>query len=478
MTQKTHITDYLEFYARTTPDKLALVTDDREIKWGELNQESQNAAAVLATHLGATKEQQIIALLFENCWEFVVAYLAILKNGHIAMPLDPSYKKLEIDAILKQIPPRLIITNKTGKQIVGDRGAPVILDEQLFAPAPETTFKSLRLSADKQIATLVFTSGTTGKPKASTYSHANHLWNIAACSKVWKWDHEDSLLISLPLSHWYGLAMGLSGIIYHGNMLYLQRWFDEEATLKDLSGGKITIYTAISTAYLKLLEQPGEYNLDKVRLCISGGAALPPAIWQAFSDRFGVQILECYGSSETGRIASNLLDERIPGSPGRPLSEVKIKFSKEDEVLIKSPGIFPGYYKNDNLTKKNYDKDGWWHTGDLGKLVDGRIVLRGRIQERIRKLGYTISPRDVEWAMHQNPDIKDIFVMGIQREGQPNDELTYFIKTTLSEEEINKYCKENLLYAWRPDRIILLGSIPRTKNGKPNLSKLKALVND
>lgn len=433
-----------------------------------------DAAAALYSKIGKKTQQQVIGLLLPNSWEFVVAYLAILKLGHIAMPLDPTYKKLEVAMVLNQIPPLLMVSNPAYSKLIDKTGLEVLMFSDLAGAHPNPEY--LQQDSKTQIASLVFTSGTTGKPKAATYSHRNHIWNIEVCSKVWDWDHEDSLLVSLSLSKWYGLVMGLGGAIYHGNTMYLDDWFDEHETLKTLASGKISIFTHISTTYYKLLEAEGDFDISKVRLCISGGAALPPAIWQAFKDRFGQEILEVYGSSETGRIASNLLDERIPGSPGRVLDGVELKFSDENEVLIKSEGVFPGYYNNPEATQAAYTTDGYWRTGDIGELNNERLVLKGRRMERIRRFGYTISPRDVEWALHQNPDIKEIYVLGVQNPQQPNDRLVYFINSTLGESAIRDFCKQNLPFAWRPDDIIMVEAIPRTKNGKPKISKLRELA--
>ncbi|MGH7157052.1 MAG: class I adenylate-forming enzyme family protein, partial [Candidatus Saccharimonadales bacterium] len=221
----------MEFNASDKPTKLAIVCDDRQLNWAELDAEVDQAAAFLYEKLGPADTQQVIGLLFPNGWQFVVVYLAILKLGHIALPLDPTYKKLELGAVIEQIKPLVIVTSDSYKDSVSGHDSDVYIFDQSKNATSSTSFKRLRLPADRQIASLVFTSGTTGKPKAATYSHANHIWNIVVCSKVWQWDEKDSLLISLPLSHWYGLVMGLAGILYHGNTLYVQEWFDEEKTL-------------------------------------------------------------------------------------------------------------------------------------------------------------------------------------------------------------------------------------------------------
>jgi acyl-CoA synthetase (AMP-forming)/AMP-acid ligase II len=208
---------------------------------------------------------------------------------------------------------------------------------------------------------------------------------------------------------------------------------------------------------------------------ISGGAPLPPAAWQDFKKRFNQEILEVYGSSESGRIASNLLDERIPGSPGRPLPGVELKLSDSGEVLVKSGGVFPGYYKNPQLTKSGFTDDGYWRTGDIGEIASGRVILKGRKQERIRRQGYSVSPRDIEWALHTLPEIADVFVMGVPSANQADDELVYFLVTSLSKEQIDDFCHQSMPTVWRPNRMVFLDHIPRTSSGKPELPKLRAM---
>jgi acyl-CoA synthetase (AMP-forming)/AMP-acid ligase II len=473
----THITDYLERNAKHSGTKPALVFEGKTTTWQELWQLVSAASLFFSEELGSGS-QKVAALLMTNSTDFVSAYLAVLQAGHIALPLDPAYKKLELDAIVNQIKPDLIISSRRYADKLGQHSVKTLIDSPLIA-AGTGSRKNLRLPAEDQIASLTFTSGTSGRPKSVPNTHANHMWNIKVCSKVWDWTADDTLLISLPLSHWYGLVMGLSGAIYHGNTLYLtQQAFLPDQIMTELTSGRISMFTHVPLAYSKLLElNPGkDYDLSKVRLCISGGAALPPAVWQEFKDRFGIEIVETYGSSETGRIAGNRLSKKVAGSPGPALPEVNLKLSQENEVLVKSPGLFPGYYHNPSATKEGFTADGYWRTGDIAELKDGQVFLKGRVQERIRRFGYTVSPRDVEWAMRQNSAVSDIYVMGRQIPGQPSDELIYFIVTDLTDSQIQEYTKENLLFAWRPDEIVRLAELPRTATGKASLSKLKQLA--
>jgi len=469
---RTHITDYLAANAAEFPKKSALICADRQFTWKELWDEVESVANFFSSELG-NEQQKIVSILIPNTWQFVVTYLAVLEAGHIATPVDVIYKPLEINAILLQSSASMLIVDRANAPRV-EAGTDFVLFDDI--PQHKPNQPRLRLPADEQIASLVFTSGTTGKPKMATYSHSNHLWNIKACSEVWDWSPQDTMLLSLRLSHWYGICLGLSGSIYHSNTLYLEENFNAQQTLTKLASGKISFFTHTPLAFAKMMETEGEYDLSQVRVLISGSAALPPALWHSFEQRFGHKIIECYGSSETGRIAANSLDDRVPGSPGRILREVDAKLSKNGELLVKSPGLFPGYFKNEEATKQHLSEDGYWHTGDIAEINDGRLTLKGRKQETIRKQGYSVSPRDIEWALLQNKSIRECSVVGAG-DGSSDDQIVYFISGEVSEAELRAYTKSSLPSIWRPDKIIFIDALPRTRNGKVSLPQLRAMIN-
>lgn len=477
MTQLTHITDYLAETARKFPDKPAFVCGDRTLTWADTETESEQMARVI---VGAVPkgEQQVVGLLMYNSWQFIVAYLGILRAGHIVLPLDPSFKKLENESITEQVKPVLTVTNNTFLSEIPE-GFETILFEDEIPESDNNLADALRLPADKQIATLLFTSGTTGKPKVTAYTHANHMWNIDAVAELWKWSAEDTILLSLPLSHWHGLVMGVAGAIHRGNTVYLPERFNAEDTVKALRSGDISLFMHVPIAYFKLVEYAGDrtFDISKVRLCISGSSYLPPAIWEGFKRAFGQEILERYGSSETGLIASNTLEARHPGVVGRVLPSVEVRVESDGQLSMRSPGRFLGYFRNPEATEKNFTPDGMWLTGDIGEFNgNGELRLKGRIQEKIKKLGYTVFPRDVEWALMQNPAVRDVVVIGVQEPDALSDCVVYFTVTDLSEQEIMGYCKENLPGAWRPDRIIKLDEMPKTRSGKPKLAQLRTML--
>lgn len=479
MNQKpTHITDFLEISAEKYPQKPAFICNNRTVSWAQLLCDVNLVAAHLVTRLPRT-EQQVIGLLLPNSWQFVVAYLAILRAGHIALPLDPNYKKLEVESITEQVRPVITITNTAYAAELPSTFKPIIFNDELPKGDLKDLEGALRLSADKQIASLLFTSGTTGKPKVTAYTHANHMWNISTVEDLWKWTTDDTILLSLPLSHWHGLVMGVAGALYHANTVYLHERFNAESTVKALHSGDISLFMHVPIAYFKLVEYAGDktFDISKVRICISGSSFLPPAIWHSFKKAYGQEILERYGSSETGLLTSNDLDNRKPGMVGKVLPGVELRVEPSRELAMRSAGRFLGYYKNDEAMQKNLTADGWWLTGDIGEFNEaGEMVLKGRIQEKIKKLGYTVYPRDVEWAVLHNKDVHDVVAIGLQEPEALNDTMVYFLVSTLTEEEITAYCKKHLPAAWRPDKIVKLDEIPKTRSGKPQLAKLKATL--
>ncbi len=470
----------MEFNAATMPAKPALVHDKQSFTWKELEYLVDNCAANLFYLLGEQPKQQIIAIVLPNSTEYVICYLAVQKLGHIALPIDVSYKNLEIEAILSQMSPQLVIFNEQ-KQNVSHKVNERCTYKSLMSKSRPGRYTKLRIGPKDQIATLLFTSGTTGKPKAVPNTHNNQIWNVRVCSQVWSWTEKDSLLVSLRLSHMYGVVIALSGCLFHGNTMYLQTWFDPKETLEALSSGKISVFMHVPSAYQEILsyiqtQKDTSYNISSVRLLTSGGGPLPPEVWRNFYAIFKKKIVETYGSSETGRIAGNRLEQPLTGTPGYLFPGVKAKLSDENELLIKSEGLFPGYYRNRSATKAGLTQDGWWKTGDIAELDGGRVILKGRVQEKIRKAGYSISPRDIEWALLESPQIKEVFVMGRLQENTPNDELIYFLNTTLSDKELESYYKTNLLFAWRPDRVIRLHSLPKTASGKVKIPALKKML--
>ena len=473
-----YITDYLKYNAESIGTKPAIIFKDQTTTWEKLWELVQNTSNNEFSKIHSDS-QKIVAILLPNSLEFVVAYLSIVHAGHIAMPLDPNFKKLEAQNVVDQMKPQAIITDSEHLDFFE---APHIWDikDLMSLKTQDSELKPIRLPGSQQVVSMLFTSGTTGNPKATPYTHANHLWNIQAISKLWQWTSEDTLLVSLPLSHWHGLCVGITGMLVHGNTMYLQERFDPANTLEVLTSGLISMFMHVPIAYSRLIDHnPNEtFDISSVRLCISGSSFLPPAMWHKFKQRYGQEILERYGASEMGFLTSNSLDSRIPGSVGKPLSGVDINIQKSGEIAMRSPGLFPGYYQNEAATKAQKTKTGYWLSGDIGEFdKDGNIHLKGRVQEKMKKFGYTVYPRDVEWALMQDSRVREAVVMSIQSDTELSDRFVFFVVGELDESDVYDISKTNMPNFWRPDTVFMLEAIPRTgRASKPALKELRELA--
>ncbi len=477
MNKPQYITDYLVHNSELWPDKPAIIFGERVLTWSELLTAVARGAAYLSMQL-PREEQAIVGILLPTSPDFIIAYLSVLHAGHIAMPLDIGFKALEIQAVADQMQPMLVITDSEHQALPGLH--PTVLVDALLAAddiIPESPF--LRLSPDTQVATLLFTSGTTGKPKSVPCTHTSYLWNAMTASEIWRWTSDDTLLVSLPLSHWHGLVLALGGIVYHGNTCYLQPKFNSAETLGLLESGNISVFMHVPSAYADLIvHNPGQsYDLSQVRLFISGSSFLPPKIWELFKDRFGHEIVERYAASEMGLVATNILSDRQPGSVGYPPGDVDVKIMSNGEVAIRSPGVFSGYWQAD-ATSQQLTPDGYWRSGDLGRIDDaGRLWLKGRLQERLIKSGYVVSPRDIEWALMQHGAVREAVVMGVHHEDKLNDRFVYFVVGDITKLEIISYARKAMPQYWRPDKIILLPAIPKSgQTRKLDLRKLRAII--
>lgn len=473
-----YITDYLQHNAVSIGEKPAVIFNNNATTWSQLQQLVDTATQYELDRLQGGS-QKIVAILLPNSLEFIVAYLSIVNAGYIAMPLDPNFKKLEAQNVVDQMKPSAIITDAAHLDYFQ---AEHIWDIQnlMQVQTNKQELKPIRLLAEEQVVSMLFTSGTTGNPKATPYTHKNHLWNIHTVSPIWRWTHEDTLLISLPLSHWHGLCVGLTGALVHGNTIYLQERFAAEDTLQALQSGDVSLFMHVPIAYSRLIEHNPEieYDLSKVRLCISGSSYLPPKMWHQFKKRFNHEILERYGASEMGFLTSNTLESRMPGSVGKPLPGVEIEIQDSGELAMRSPGLFPGYWKNETATQEHLTENNLWLSGDIGQFDDkGNIHLKGRVQEKMKKFGYTVYPRDVEWALMKIPGVKEVTVISIQKEDQLSDDFIYFVVGDITEQGVKDFAKSDMPNFWRPDKVVMLEAIPRMgRANKPDLRKLREMV--
>ena len=346
-------------------------------------------------------------------------------------------------------------------------------------------------------AVILYTSGTTGQPKGAELSHMNMYINAAQSTMLPNATSDDILLIALYLFHSFGQTVQMNAGIMLGNTLVLVARFDPDAVLYALEKENITLFAGVPTMYWALLNHPDveKYNLEKIaktwRLGTSGGSAMPVEVMKAFEEKFKINILEGYGLSETSPVAcfSRLNKIRKPGSIGVPIQgiEMMIADDKGDpipteevgEVLIRGHNIMKGYYKRPEATASSFTKNGWFKSGDLGKIdEDGYFYITDRVKDMIIRGGFNVYPREIEEVLMTHPAISLASVIGVP-DDQYGEEIKAFVvlnmEKSITSEEIVKWAKNEMAAYKYPREVVIKENLPMNATGKILKTELREM---
>ncbi len=288
-------------------------------------------------------------------------------------------------------------------------------------PAPRGSAAATEPALDEagagDVALVVYTSGTTGRPKGAMLTHANLVAGVSSLDDAWCWTTADRLALALPLFHVHGLVAGLFGSLAAGGSVVVFPRFDPEEVLASAERHGATMFFGVPTMYHRLVAAEGVERLGALRLCVSGSAALSAELWKEVHRRTGVAVLERYGMTETLLTISNpYRGERRPGTVGFPLPGVRSTLSPDGELLVAGPTVFAGYWRQPEATAACYEGE-WFRTGDLARLdEDGYLVIRGRAKELIISGGYNVYPAEVEDVLSQHPGVAEVAVAGLPSE--------------------------------------------------------------
>ncbi|MEE4659955.1 MAG: AMP-binding protein [Halieaceae bacterium] len=343
--------------------------------------------------------------------EAVALYLACLRAGLVLVPLNTAYTASELAYFREDAQPALEIDDAGLRQLC--------LDACHYETAPTAAV------APADIAAIVYTSGTTGKPKGAMLSHTNLASNACTLHREWGFRRDDVLLHALPIFHVHGLFVALNTALMNGSRIVFLESFDLQQVLQALP--HCTLMMGVPTFYSRLLDCDsfGAAHCENMRLFISGSAPLTEKLFHAFEARSGHRILERYGMSETGMITSNPLQgERVAGSVGFALPGISVRVCGHDGstlpagqtgmVEVSGPNVFCGYWRNPEKTRSEFREDGYFVTGDLGKLdTDGRLTLVGREKDLIISGGLNVYPSEVEQCLDSLPGVDESAVIGV-----------------------------------------------------------------
>jgi malonyl-CoA/methylmalonyl-CoA synthetase len=324
-------------------------------------------------------------------------------------------------------------------------------------------------------AILLYTSGTTGRPKGALLDHGNLLAQGRGVVEAWRWTAADRLVLALPLFHVHGLAIALHGSLIAGGCAVLVP-FSPENVIRELHAGG-TMFFGVPAMYQRLCDylDRNPSDLRHVRLFVAGSAPLPATLFERCERALGQPVLERYGITEGGIVVSNPYDgPRQPGRVGYPLPGVEVRLGEQDEVQLKGGQVFKGYWRNAAASADAF-VDGWFRTGDIGEVAqDGTLAIRGRIKELIITGGYNVYPREVEMVLEQHPSVAEVAVAGLPSE-RWGEEVTAFVvlRNPVDEQELIAYARERMAIYKCPRSVRFIPAIPRNAMGKVDRSKLK-----
>ena len=343
-------------------------------------------------------------------------------------------------------------------------------------------------------AILIYTSGTTGRSKGAMLTHGN-LGAIAdALVEAWRWTSADTLLLTLPLFHVHGLGAGLNGTLVAGGRVLLRERFDAAAVVATLANGGATMFFGVPTMYVRILEQAGDgVRFDRVRLFVSGSAALPATVHEEFARRFGVSILERYGATEFGFALSNRYEgARHAGTVGFPLPHVGVRLADANgidvaagdagEILVHGPNVFKGYWRNDAATAAAFWNDDrgrrWYRSGDLATFDPERgYAINGRLKELVISGGFNVYPIEVETELLRVPGIRAAAVIG-QPDPARGEIPVAFVEVDdgFDAETALAALRERLASFKVPKHLYPIDALPRNAMGKVEKPRLRELL--
>jgi malonyl-CoA/methylmalonyl-CoA synthetase len=440
-----------------------------------------------------------VAIYCENRLGFVLAYLAALRLGAIAVPVNVLYRSADLTDVLDDARPAAIVCSPSSAPFAARAGAAnrTIDATEIEAWSRQAGSAARDLPprpAPEDVALIVYTSGTTGRSKGAMLSHRNLAAIAAQLIAAWRWRSEDVLLLTLPLFHVHGLIAGLTASLAAGSRVLLRERFDANETLDRLAAGGVTMFFGVPTMYVRLLERAGDRRIPPLRLYVSGSAALSEQTHDAFRRRFDAEILERYGATEFGFALGNRYGgPRVPGSVGVPLPGVRVAIAARGgtpaasddagELLIDGPNVFCGYWENAAATSEAFvtgdDGTRWYRSGDLARYDADRDVYRivGRIKEVVISGGFNVYPREVEDAIETFPEIEACAVLG-KPDPVRGEVPVAFVEAAapLDAGALIAALRERLASFKVPKEIFVVERLPRNAMGKVDKPALKATL--
>lgn len=514
---------YLKQHAKNMPDQTAYHYYGAQITWRQLDRHVDRFAQFLRTQ-GIEKGDRV-GLYMQNCPQYIIAHYAAQRIGGIVAPLNPMYKEAELSFLIQEGGISAIVAgeellenlqNSEGQMpdlrfVVTTNYSDFLPAEPVLALPPECSVPKKRqgdpfdlaeilngadlleedakIDLDNDPALMLFTSGTTGRPKAALLSFGNALFKTAATVEAYGIAKDERMLAVAPLCHIAGMVMGVNMPVYTGCECVLLTRFIPQTAVDAIEQHRITSWYSIAPMNAAILAIPEIEKRDwsslKTNMATSFGIAVTEELAQRWSGMTGgCSLFEAaYGLSETHTCDTFMPKDRIKyGSCGiatyeteiriiDPVTEEVMEAGQQGEILVKNPGVFMGYFNRPDATAETL-RNGWVHTGDVGKLDDeGYLYFLGRTKEMIKSSGYSVFPEDVEALLNQHPAVLQSAVIGIPDAVRGESVKAFIVlkpdlKGTISEQEIMEWAKGYMSAYKTPREIVFLGQLPATSSGK------------
>ncbi len=514
-----NVAEILASQAEVQPQKIAVRYQGSSYTYGRLYATSLDIVSALF-RVGVVAADKV-GIIFPNHPDFISAFFAVGSLGGTVVPINPLLKADEIKHILSDSEAKILIVHEsTASEVAdavenlpnlehvfvltyGEKGgytavtlgekaaARVKMTQLCMSYVSESTCQSsffgkiTKVNPEEDLAVLVYTSGTTGKPKGAMLTHNNMLGAVTAAHAAFPVGADDRLLGALPLCHIYGLTVVMLGTLHKGGSLALIEKFEVVPALKTIEVEKVTVLPAVPTMYQYMIMhlEKQAFDLSSLRLCLAGGAPLSKTLFESLARFVNAPLVEGYGLTEVSCVATlnPVNGKNVQGSVGPAIPTVSVRIFDKDgkqlpsgsenvgEIAIKGPNVMRGYYRAPEKSSEVL-KDGWFFTGDLGYLdEDEYLWIVGRAKELIIRGGQNIYPREVENVIAKMQGVVDCAVIGVPEPimGERVKAVVVLAKdANVTAEDVKDYCQKRLADYKVPRVVEFIDTMPRNSTGK------------
>ena len=482
-------------------ESAAVETEDGCVySWNDL----ERASAMLANLLQSLKlpAGARVAVQVEKSVEAMLLYLATLRAGYVFLPLNTAYQSAEIEYFIADAEPSVVVCS--GKNFgwvskiafkAGTKHVFTLNEDRtgslLERAAHHGDRHEVAPSGTDDLAAILYTSGTTGRSKGAMLTHGNLLSNALVLKDYWGWKKGDVLIHALPIFHVHGLFVALHGALINGSKMIWLSKFDPRRVIQMMR--EATVFMGVPTLYVRMLAEPGltREATRTMRLFVAGSAPLLLETFNEWKERTGQPILERYGMSETVMLSSNPYDEkqgeRRGGTVGFPLPGVGLRVADDEgtalpcgeigAIQVKGPNVFKGYWRMPDKTKEEFTADGWFKTGDVGKIDErGYVHIVGRSKDLIISGGYNVYPAEIEGYINELPGVAESALVGVPHPDFGEVGVAVVIArpgASVDAETVIAQLKSRLANFKIPKRCFIVGELPRNAMGKVQKNLLR-----